>query len=200
MSNLWWHVPPPQNNCNYWKKNLARSRSSHQGCSIIKGVLRNFAKFARNTCARACFFNKIAGRRPMACNFIKKETLTRVFSCEFCKIFKNAFFTEHLRTTASADYMWVKNYSLPIKNKFLNQLPCLGVQSQIAITKRKIIEKCLISDYPKIQTFIKIEFMLKAVQLIICHPKSWYVQTILKRRTLILAGNVRMNCTIKAVK
>ena len=29
-----------------------------------------------------------------ACNFIKKETLTRVFSCEFSEILKNNFFTE----------------------------------------------------------------------------------------------------------
>ena len=35
-----------------------------------------------------------------ACNFIKKETLAQVFSCEFCEIFKNTFFTEHLRLTA----------------------------------------------------------------------------------------------------
>ena len=27
-----------------------------------------------------------------ACNFIKKEALTQVFSCEFCKISKNIFF------------------------------------------------------------------------------------------------------------
>ena len=27
-----------------------------------------------------------------ASNFVKKETLAQVFSCEFCKIFKNAFF------------------------------------------------------------------------------------------------------------
>ena len=31
------------------------------------------------------------------CIFIKKETLAQVFSCEFCEIFKNIFFTEHLR-------------------------------------------------------------------------------------------------------
>ena len=34
-------------------------------------------------------------------NFIKKETLAQVFSCEFCKISKNTFFTEHLWATAS---------------------------------------------------------------------------------------------------
>ena len=36
-----------------------------------------------------------------ACNFIKKETLVHVFSCKICEIFKNTFFTEHLRATAS---------------------------------------------------------------------------------------------------
>ena len=36
-----------------------------------------------------------------ACNFIKKETLAQVFSCEFCEISKNTFFTGHLWATAS---------------------------------------------------------------------------------------------------
>ena len=35
--------------------------------------------------------------RPQACNFIKKETLAQVFSCEFCIIPKTPFLTEHLR-------------------------------------------------------------------------------------------------------
>ena len=34
---------------------------------------------------------------PQIRNFIKKETLAQVFSCEFCEIFQNIFFTEHLR-------------------------------------------------------------------------------------------------------
>ena len=32
---------------------------------------------------------------------IKKEALTQMFSCEFCEISKNTFFTEHLWVTAS---------------------------------------------------------------------------------------------------
>ena len=37
-------------------------------------------------------------RHAEAYNFIKKETLTQVFSCEFFEIFKNTFFfTEHLQ-------------------------------------------------------------------------------------------------------
>ena len=59
-----------------------------------KGVLRNFAKFTGKNLCQNLFFNK-------NCNFTKKETLPRVFSCEFYKISKNTFFTEHLRTTAS---------------------------------------------------------------------------------------------------
>ena len=39
--------------------------------------------------------------KPQACNFIKKETLAQVLSCEFCEISKNTFFTEHARATAS---------------------------------------------------------------------------------------------------
>ena len=48
-----------------------------------------------NTCARVSFLIKL---QALACNDNKKETL--VFSCEFCKMFKNTFLTEHLRETA----------------------------------------------------------------------------------------------------
>ena len=62
-----------------------------------------YEEFSQNsqekTCTRVIFLNEVAGLQ--ACNFIKKETVAQVFSCEFCEIFKNAFFTEHLWTTAS---------------------------------------------------------------------------------------------------
>ena len=38
------------------------------------------------------FFNKVD---------IKKETLTQMFSCEFCEISTNTFITEHLGLIAS---------------------------------------------------------------------------------------------------
>ena len=45
-----------------------------------------------------------------ACNYqvyvildAKKETLAQLFSCEFCEISKNTFFTEHLWATASEE-------------------------------------------------------------------------------------------------
>ena len=47
----------------------------------------------KNTCARVSFLN-----------FIKKEALVQLFSCEFCEISKNTFFTEYLWTTASKEF------------------------------------------------------------------------------------------------
>ena len=70
-------------------------RSSHRRCSVWIGVLRNFAKFTGKHLCQSLFFNKVAGLRPAT--LLKKEALAQVFSCEFCEISKNTFFTEHLR-------------------------------------------------------------------------------------------------------
>ena len=61
-------------------------RSSHpEFCK--KGVLKNFEKFTAKHLFQSLFFNKVAG----CCNFVKKETLVLMFSCEFWKSFKNTF-------------------------------------------------------------------------------------------------------------
>ena len=75
-------------------------RSSHQKCSIKKGVLKNFTKFTRKHLWQSFFFHKVVGWGLL----IEKETLAQVFSCEFCEISKNTFFTEHFWTTASVNY------------------------------------------------------------------------------------------------
>ena len=50
-----------------------------------KGVLKNFSKFTRK-------------HQTQACNFIRKDTLKQVFSCEFYKIFRTPFYIqEHLQ-------------------------------------------------------------------------------------------------------
>ena len=69
-----------------WLKTLSKALSIPeaviQRCSV-KRFLEISQNSQENTCAEAC-------------NFIKKETLAQVFSCEFCKISKNTFFIEHL--------------------------------------------------------------------------------------------------------
>ena len=54
-------------------------RSSQQRCYVRKVILRNFTKFRQ----------------------VLKKTLAQVFSCKFCEISKNIFFTENLLATAS---------------------------------------------------------------------------------------------------
>ena len=71
----------------------SKYRSSRPVEFCEKGVVRNFAKSIKKRLGQSPFFNKAAGQR----DFIKKEALAYVFSCEFCKISKNIFFTEHLR-------------------------------------------------------------------------------------------------------
>ena len=85
----------------------------------------------KNTCARVSVFSPNAGKYgperlwirtlftqcvlwKMSCNFIKKETLAQLFSCQFCEIFKNTIFTEHVRGTASNYYYlrWVHSSSV----------------------------------------------------------------------------------------
>ena len=44
---------------------------------------------------------------PKTFNFIKKETLAQVFSCEFRETFENTVSAEHLRTTVSYNLQFV---------------------------------------------------------------------------------------------
>ena len=71
-----------------------------------KGVLKNFAKSTGKHLCQSLFFNKVAG---LTCIFIKKETLAQVSSCEFREIFKNTFFIEDLRATASEYFKTLSN-------------------------------------------------------------------------------------------
>ena len=80
------------------RKIIFTSEAVTRMCSVKKGVLRNFTKLTGKPLCQSPLFNKVSG---LASNFIKKETLAQVFSCEFYEISKNTFFTEHLRTTVS---------------------------------------------------------------------------------------------------
>ena len=45
----------------------------------------------RRCSVKKVFLDLSVLRQPEACNFIIKETLAQVFSCEFCEISKNTF-------------------------------------------------------------------------------------------------------------
>ena len=54
-----------------------------------KGVLRNFAKFTGKHLCQSLFFS--IKLQASVCNFIIKEVLAQVFSCEFCEISQSIF-------------------------------------------------------------------------------------------------------------
>ena len=74
------------------------SETANKGVLCKKVFLEILQNSQKNTFERASFFNKVAGLSRAT--LFKKETLARVFSCEFCEISKNIFFTEPLWTTA----------------------------------------------------------------------------------------------------
>ena len=75
------------------------ARAVTRRCSIKQMFLKISQNSQETACARLSFLIKL---QAQACNFIKKEALAQVmFSYENCKIFKNIYFIEHLRTTAS---------------------------------------------------------------------------------------------------
>ena len=65
-------------------------RSSHQRCSMKKGLLRNFAKFTGKHLYQSLSFNKVAGfRRPAT--LLKERLWHRCFPVNFAKFLRTTF-------------------------------------------------------------------------------------------------------------
>ena len=67
-----------------------------------KDILKNFTKSRGKHLCQSLFFNKTVDLRPAT--LLKKETLAQVFSCQFCKNFKNTFFYRTPPVAASEVY------------------------------------------------------------------------------------------------
>ena len=72
----------------YRKKTFSRVYMNYNHFLSLKKVFLEiwWQNSQENTCASASFLIKL-----QACNFIKKEALALVFSCEFCETSKNTF-------------------------------------------------------------------------------------------------------------
>ena len=66
-------------------------------------VVRKYCLCCDQHCVvnRRCFNRLLLKHVFKVCNFIKNETAGQVLSCEFCKILKSTFFTEHFLATTS---------------------------------------------------------------------------------------------------
>ena len=92
------------------EKNVRKSHIQKQPPEVLykKGVLRNFTKFTGKHLYQSLFFNELQARPGTGDS--GTETLEQVFSCEFCEISENTFFTEHLWTNTSEHLIFKKVY------------------------------------------------------------------------------------------
>ena len=66
------------------------NRSSHQRCSIKKGVLRDFAKFTGKHLYESLFLNKVIGLEPAT--LLKKRLWHRCFPVNLAKFLRTLFY------------------------------------------------------------------------------------------------------------
>ena len=83
-------------------------------CSAKKVFLEIWQNSQENTCIRISFLIKLQAK---ACNFIKKETLTQVFPCEFCEISTNTVSYKTTRLAASVHGLKSNTEPLYFKKK-----------------------------------------------------------------------------------
>ena len=98
------------------KINASLSEPDDRRCSS-KQV---FAIFAGKHLRWSLFFKKFQSFRPATL----KETPAKVFSCEYCKIFKNSFFHRTLPVAASALYHYFSKLLLKRPLNYSKQRPC----------------------------------------------------------------------------
>ena len=89
---------------------------------------KNIATFILQLCYDKNSRQTLANHSFEACNFIKKETLAQVFSCEFCEIYKNTFYYRTLLVAASGVLI---NFAIlePFSNKvagLFNRIPMVA--------------------------------------------------------------------------
>ena len=112
------------------------------------------------------FFNKVA-----ACNFIVKENLAQVFSCEFCKISKNAFSYRAPLVAASSLHLYCNcKYYHSSSEAYLEpcQISMIEFFEEIVNSQKLFLKILLItlrqlflSHALEIKIYTKIELLLK---------------------------------------
>ena len=120
-----------------------------------KGVLRNFTKFTGKHLY--LFLIKLPAT-------LLKKTLAQVFSCEFCGIFKNTFFTEHL--------WWL----LLIIYEIIAKVLSFWFSNTFLLFQRKFYRKsCWINEGCCIDPFYKSIKQFREKELLNANFKKYYV-------------------------
>ena len=87
------------------------------------------------------------------CNFIKNETLAQTFSCEFCEVSKNTFFTEHLQATASVWFCLTKLEKLSSESEELKEASFDNKLKSLIVGSWNLLKDIWILIIAKLKTF-----------------------------------------------
>ena len=104
-------------------------RSTHLRCSVKWGVLKNFGNF---TGKHLCWNLFLIELHVLDLQLYWKGTPPQMSFCEITEIFKNTYFDEHLRTTASSVSIFLFNIINIITSN------CFSRQAYQSSSSRKI--------------------------------------------------------------
>ena len=91
---------------------IATFRSSHQCCSVKKGVLKIFTKFTGNHLCQGLFFNKVASLSPAT--LLKKGLWHKCFPVNFVKLLRTLFYRTPLNDCFCTFHITLERF--PLKN------------------------------------------------------------------------------------
>ena len=80
------------------ERNLLSTEAAARGV-LSEKLFLNILQYSQESTVVGVSFSESC--RPEALQLYQKETPTQVFFCEYCRIFKNTYFEEHLRKAAS---------------------------------------------------------------------------------------------------
>ena len=88
-------------------------RSSHQRCSMKKGILKNFTKFTGKHLCQSLFFNNVAGLRPAT--LFQRKLLHSCFPVNFAK-FSRTFFLQNTSGQLILCFMEFSDWEILLQN------------------------------------------------------------------------------------
>ena len=151
---------------------------THASVRSSQRALKIFAKFTgKYLRQKSTFLNEVSGLR--AFNFFKKEATTQVFSCKYCKIFKNRFFYRTYVMAASDLGSFSENCSSCLENWDNNKMG-----HKKAMKDKNIPELAVPRG--------SIKYTRHLVQLATYYLQEFYV--VFDRMCTIFSQNVSRNC------
>ena len=121
------------------------SSSSHQRCSMKKGVLKNFAKFTGKHLCQSLFLNKVAELRPAT--LLKKRPWHRCFPVNFAKLVRINFYRTPPLTASPFDATVISSYLYtPLKTSENHQENAFRLAT---LLKKRLWHRCFLGNVAK---------------------------------------------------